>query len=576
MIKFFKSRYNVLFARIWPSLSALLLIPFIITSIVILYYNIDTINTKTKSQQENYLIQLKNKYDEIDTEVNTIYYTLQNDTYTLQYMAQTSIYDNLPITQSQLLAEIRRRLTYNISANSHMASIYLYNRVSDHCIGAKLFSGSEGFDHKNVYNKYIEKAAPENTQPIIISQKDSDTLIYCCPFKMRNGTLTGLLFINISTDAFTLDGIDEENTYCVTDSTNHVIYSNDNNFKYGNVYKDLHNEESENGIYSAKFRSTKYDILADDSGRLYILKRPVGLMYSELIKHAIPLVIYLVVVTILSLIIAYFTSSYLSKSITDIILSFDDDHDIHTQNSIKYLFNTMMHYTSIKDMSSVTPKLLMLRKSQAIALQTQLTPHFLYNTLNSINLMVMNYCTEDDSPSQMIHLFSQILKEALDTKTYLVSLEEELRISDKYVELQKIKYEGKFDVIYNIDEDTLSCSVVKLILQPLLENALHHGIFLEDKKGIIEISAKHSNNELVIKITNTGPEISAKKLKELRTILDNNRNLQESKHLGLANVSQRIKLVYGSEYGCSIESANEKTTVSLHLPFQEVPDEIEE
>jgi len=554
-----KFKNNVLFSRLLPILTPLMLIPFIITIIIISYYNAATISDKTKQQQESILYQLEEKLTETDTDANSIQFIMQNDVYAVSYMSQKSIYELAPIAQARLLSNLTNNITYNMSGNSDIMSIYLYNAVSDHAVSSKTVSSTTLFPCKEIYEKHEQLLKANAGNAVIFS--GNDFLTYCYPYKVNNDVISGALFVNIDKNAFNING-----SYTVFNSNGDVILSNDAESAEAGFNPDKMPSER---ISVWKAGKTKYDALKDDLGRFYVLKTPKTFTGPELFRFIMPILLYLILVTVLSLAVAFFCASYLTKSITSIVLSLDGKQDTHTENSLKYLFNTIAHHSSSKRITDITPKLMHLQKSQTIALQTQLTPHFLYNTLNSINLLVMSHC-DDEAPSQMITLFSDILREALNTKTYLIPLYEELQITNKYISLQKIKYSDLFDVTYDISDDTLDCCVIKLSLQPIIENALHHGILPLEKKGNIIISAKKNGKKLIITISNDGVRIPQKKLDELQTILSNENEIYENTHLGIANVSQRIKLVFGSEYGCEISSDEKSTKISLILPVSEV------
>jgi two-component system sensor histidine kinase YesM len=209
------------------------------------------------------------------------------------------------------------------------------------------------------------------------------------------------------------------------------------------------------------------------------------------------------------------------------------------------------------------------RLAEMKMLQSQINPHFLYNTLNSIKLMAVLQGSK--GIETMIGCLGHILKAALSDLNEVVPLYEELSILDDYIHIQKIRYKGKIHFSKNISDETLlNCSIIKFILQPILENTILHGIQPKDEAGEVIISVCQDENNLIIDIWDNGIGMSDEKIKKIEKSCD----IEEISHLGdsigLKNVNQRIKLVYGDEYGLKFESKlGEYTKVTITLPINE-------
>ena len=214
--------------------------------------------------------------------------------------------------------------------------------------------------------------------------------------------------------------------------------------------------------------------------------------------------------------------------------------------------------------NELAQKLELLKNAQSIALYTQINPHFLFNTLQLINTIHMSTYKQETEITRIITLLSDILSITLDTKTYLVPLRTEIEYLEKYAEILSIRYDNMFTITFDIDEDTLDLSVVKFSLQPILENSVQHGILPLRKNGKIKISAFTQKQDLVIKIYDNGSEIPKDKLDSLHKLLSN-QNIPEKNSIGLLNVHHRIRLLFGEEYGCFIDSDKEGTVVTLTM-----------
>jgi sensor histidine kinase YesM len=196
-------------------------------------------------------------------------------------------------------------------------------------------------------------------------------------------------------------------------------------------------------------------------------------------------------------------------------------------------------------------------------LQTQINPHFLYNTLGSIKCLAqVKYQPEIE---KMITCLIEILKATLNKNGKNWRLGEELAYVDYYLDLQKIRYEDHFRVQYDIAEETEDLLISGFILQPLVENAIYHGFELEKPGGVIQIKSRIENGCLMIWVRDNGTgmnEETAQRILGQRT-----EPYKRLNSIGIKNVDERIKYSFGEGYGLSLSSAEgQGTTVSIRLP----------
>jgi two-component system sensor histidine kinase YesM len=210
------------------------------------------------------------------------------------------------------------------------------------------------------------------------------------------------------------------------------------------------------------------------------------------------------------------------------------------------------------------------RQSELESLQSKINPHFLYNTLSSIKAVI-----RDENASlarQMVQHLSDLFRYSLNRGKFIVTLVEELDHVKKYLTLQKLRFGEQFQMTFEIDDDLLTMNILRLTIQPIVENAILHG--LEDKTGTrhVQICAQTYDNELWIYVEDNGKGMDSGQVDEMNTMLsDNPRTMLDSPtrdRVGIYNVNSRIKLYYGNEYGISIQSApDEGTIVKIILPL---------
>lgn len=208
------------------------------------------------------------------------------------------------------------------------------------------------------------------------------------------------------------------------------------------------------------------------------------------------------------------------------------------------------------------------RKLELKVLQNQVNPHFLYNTLNSIKWMAT--VQKADGIRDMVSALGRLLRDIARGTSEKVPLREELSLLEDYVYIQRVRYKGKIKVLYEVDEALLDYKIIKFTLQPLVENAIFHGIEPKRDAGRIVISASIDGIDMVLCVEDDGMGMSEEQISALFSDNgkeeDNNRGLSG---IGVKNVNERIKLTYGKEYGLRIESEETKyTKVFIRIPLE--------
>ncbi len=203
------------------------------------------------------------------------------------------------------------------------------------------------------------------------------------------------------------------------------------------------------------------------------------------------------------------------------------------------------------------------RRSELEALQSQINPHFLYNTLDSIVWMIEGERYED--AVFMVTQLASLFRISLSRGKTIITIEDEIKHAKNYMNIQKIRYKNIFRVDFDIDEDILECCTVKLVVQPLLENAIYYGVECMDGEGEIKVLGYRKEEDIYIEVSDNGLGMPEEMVEALLT--ENNRVRKSGSGVGIINVHNRIRLRFGDRYGLEIESIpDEGTTVRIHLP----------
>lgn len=206
------------------------------------------------------------------------------------------------------------------------------------------------------------------------------------------------------------------------------------------------------------------------------------------------------------------------------------------------------------------------RKSELNALQAQINPHFLYNTLDSIIWMAEGGNRKD--VVLMTSSLAKLLRKSISNKNEMVTLEEEIEYTRSYLTIQKMRYVDKLEYEIDVEPAVMRMEIVKLIIQPLVENAIYHGIKYKEGKGLIRITGGFEEDQIVLRVSDNGVGMTEE---ELSHVFDERVTDTRKNGVGVLNVHRRIRLYYGGEYGLSFESTKgEGTCVSIHLPLPEI------
>lgn len=181
------------------------------------------------------------------------------------------------------------------------------------------------------------------------------------------------------------------------------------------------------------------------------------------------------------------------------------------------------------------------RKLELAALQAQINPHFLYNTLNSVSSLIQMECLDD--AFVMIQSIGTFYRTSLSDGKTLISIQQEMINIENYIKIQEFRYGNKIIYKTDIEEEILKEWIVKLTLQPLVENAIYHGVKEKRGQGIIEIKGWKENNKVYITVSDNGTGIPKEKLIDLFSM----DTREKESAFGLFNIQQRLQIYFGKE-----------------------------
>ncbi len=237
----------------------------------------------------------------------------------------------------------------------------------------------------------------------------------------------------------------------------------------------------------------------------------------------------------------------------------EDEYDLVLMNVVKFFLNT----TFLK--SQLEQQKLKKESAEMAALQLQISPHFLFNTLQALNFEIQKQLGGYRQVNSVMDELSAILQFALNPGNHLVTLEEELEKLKKYAGIQKFRFRDSLVFYCEVEEEAMAVYVPKMILQPLVENSISHGILPRKEIGYIKVRAFIRQEELWVTVTDTGIGMSKEQIRQ------NYRNMAdpESRNIGLANVNRRLVLNYGETAALRIISRQGRgTCITFRIPLE--------
>lgn len=341
---------------------------------------------------------------------------------------------------------------------------------------------------------------------------------------------------------------------------------------------------SENSAVAAKYRDGVCDETFEGEHRTVIVNtisytgwKLVGVIPDSTFTHGMINVRYFIVMLMLlmviTLVIIYRVVSVRISSpicrLNDSVMGYEaggkPEIYIGGSSEIRYLGHSIQSsYEKIEVlMKEIVQEQNERRRSELDALQSQINPHFLYNTLDSITWMVEG--GRNDEAVFMISQLAKLFRISLSQGRTVISVKDELQHAESYMNIQKVRYKNSFSVVFDVEPDICSYCTVKLVLQPILENAINYGGSGMDDCGEIKVTGRLREGSIVLSVEDNGIGMSEEEVRFLLT--DSSRVRKHGSGVGLVNVNNRVQILFGKEFGLRVESEpDEGTTVSVFLP----------
>lgn len=569
-----------------------LLIPLIILGTLSIALTQGYIKNNIEESNIKMLNQTKENIDLVFNEIDSLSLTFETNPFLVvksKSLLRSCLYD---YDYELTLETINNMISAPVNAKQYIQSLYIYYENDKH----NLFASNQGLVSlnsildKSWYDSFITNSGKENTWIESRStrqfefEKEMTSLITLYRDLTSSGSqhADGVIVMNIKKDYLDslLKGLISypDHSLVMLDEKSTVIseIKNSSGFNETDIKKMNSNSSS-----FFEFRSSKgsYMVSQIESER-YHLKYLSIIPKSSFYKIPIQLVyitcLFVLISLILGLAITYYITKRNYNRIENIISAFEsaengaplpelpsrikDEYGFILQNIIK----TFIQHSYLK--VQLSEKKYRLKTAEILALQSQINPHFLFNTLKTIYWMSFGLTEDQNEVSKMIENLSGILHYSLGSSDKTVSLEEEIQNTQSYIEIQKIRYKDKFSVIWQYNENIIQNKVIKLLFQPFIENCIYHGI--KEKEGMSCIKIKIYQDEVNIRISIIDNGLGMEHYQLLNIREKFNEENDNNDHIGILNTYKRLKLMYGDECNIIIRSKlHFGTSVFILIPI---------
>ncbi len=474
-------------------------------------------------------------------------------------------------------SEVYKKVYDSINSMEVDGNFIVYDKDLHTVMSSVKFIGIENGYSWGLFKKMIENPASVNLKINKLHFQNETSSIFSVGKAVRdsNKKIVGFVVYNILDNGLKkLIGKSGSFNVVLTDKYGNTAVTTNENFKdkFGKVKKSLREAEGYFVIDKEKYYVNKKEIYFSNIV-LYTVSS-----VSYVIDNFIDRILYMIILFSIILISMYYAAKKIAekkaKVIEDIIDAIEHvkTGDLDTRLQVDSNDEFQIIADSYNKMLLNIKKLIEINKEEAKhstvleikQLESQFNPHFLFNTLEMLRYTIKS---DTSMANKIIINISSLLRFSIENKSSEVSLERDLIYTKNYLDIQKYRFGEKFDYEIEVDEELKKYYVPKLIIQPIIENAIKHG-YTQINKMEIFIKVKKRKEKLLITVYNTGKGMSRETLNEIKERLKI-KGIEIKNHIGIYNIFRRIQLMYGKEYGIKILSSIKKgTSVRVTLPLK--------
>lgn len=549
------------------NLLAILAIMLALMVLVIVFtglYTLNSIEEQTQEQESQKLTTLSERFTNYIDEISLI-----NTSFALSRI-------DVDVGQDSAIH------TYNSIDNQATLCMTIYNFI----MGLRIENVEYEIIKGNVATLEVtqnEVMMKSRSSSLLRIASEHSSLSTLCLFQAKNDDLPYSNAVTVYINSFefgksiTSTQLPYENEYIV-DENGVVVVCNRSNM----LRADLCREEGIQTDDSVSIRLGKtlsgdtYSIRKIDGTELYALRIFTSALYEDIYQTLWTVVgISSVSLLILFVVISYFITRFTYRPIRDILESVEGYYPLPVLKNfdeVHYIKDSLQEIAQRNKTlgEKSRAQLIALQQQQMLAMQAQISPHFMFNMLETVNCQAISLLGFGNPVEKILQPICRILRYSMDLTSSFATIEEELRIAEDSIAVFRVRHEIDIDFSYNVEPGLLHQKMLKFCFEPIIENAVIHGFANKQRSGAIRIDIwKTSDNYLQIRIADNGKGMREEVLQELTRSMQSFSDT-DSSHIGLKNINCRLHLLYGERCTFNIESTSEKGTVcDMRIPLIE-------
>lgn len=466
----------------------------------------------------------------------------------------------------------------------YVDSICLYSERNQVVLDGYTLTPIKEFAKKDKWYDIYKAVPMDNTYTLVGSDGN---ILFCTPVFRNSHVPAGVCVINVDTRALGMrlesEDVPLNRSFFILDISGHIMYcsNSDTLFKtesekqeYRHMIGSVRPLEStmiSNGgtkvvsVAGSGHKSWKYALITAMPLYTEELAKIRNFLFSSVMTGLLP-----------SILAAYLITFITYRPVKKIINVIEKPHENwggkegnRHSNELLYITSNILNTLDSKEKiaEELEERMKSLRMAQSMALQFQIDPHFLYNTLDTIKWMSIEDMGSGNRTSKMITKVARLYRIGLETENVILPLREEIEFLKLYIDILEVRYSGRICFVWQIEEAFYECRVIKLCIQPLIENAVKHGLKPRMYHGTIWIRAEKSDGRLCIYVEDDGPGMTDSEIAAMNQNFMKRNGFHDA-NVGLSNINERIKLLYGSEFGVQIAERGEGMDgISVRLTF---------
>lgn len=480
------------------------------------------------------------------------------------------------------ISSIQELIRLPIISKDYIRSIYLYSFKSQKVVSMAGVSEYETFSQRSCMDAYMENMDGYGKIMITTGTENGYEEKQLSVYQpVRYGaSQDGLAVMNLDFNVLKEEFHIPEHEIAFLSDGEQILYSNHGEW-IGKAAAEIPGIKTI--IKDGTFLNSEYSISSKTSPKEpleVIVYLGVEKYQNQLSTIKYSMMAFLGIMLVVTLGVSAFISVRIFSPIEEIMVAIRENQGVllgghelfQEKDELEYILQTIQKtVTSKKDIDEeLAERVRLLKKAQAVALQSQINPHFINNTLDTINWMAIGLLGGKNEISEMTGALSRMLRMSLENTDSIIPLSQEIEHCKCYLDIQNIRYEDRFRVTWDIPEELCHYRTIRVVLQPVVENAIYHGIKHLSNQGIITISGNIQGDMVELSVEDNGLGMTEQELENLQNDMDST-EIKESRHIGLANVNQRLRLYFGEGAGIRLECEEGKGTKAF-IRFPKVLD----